>query len=474
MNPAARTLRLVTLAAVAGAAGCLWWAWCHFPQLAWNEVRLAPAFAWRHGVNPYPLAGTGPLFTWIYGPVGLVLNLPATLAATPSDALRAAAAINLLTVLAPLAAIFFGSAELRSRGPVAPVLALALAVLLLPGDTFVLQVADRAAIACGLLSCLLLSRPPELAAGRLAAAALLAALAVWSKQIAVGLVAGQLLYLGLTQPRRVAVHYAAWVAALTLAAGFAAICAFGFDGLWLNLVAIPARLPWAEVRPRLSQRALALAAQLVLPALALLWLHHRQAWPSRERPSGRLFQLLVCVAAAMLPLGLAGFLKAGGDLNLLHSWPYLLPAFLLVGLAPHSGAGPRAWLAATAAALALHVSEFRALPARPYTRHFTEAAAILDAFPGAVWFPQNPLITFYRDGRFWHSEDGLVTRALAGLDDLHTPALRRHLPAPLAAVAFPRSAPVPAVMPLLPEFTQAQPLTYWVVLTPGAARKPGE
>src|SRR4051812_13567734 len=84
------------------AAAFLWSTWCLFPTPDWNEVRLAPAFALRHGLVVYPPSGGGPLSTWIYGPLPLVLNLPATFASSATGALEIAGAINALTLLAPL------------------------------------------------------------------------------------------------------------------------------------------------------------------------------------------------------------------------------------------------------------------------------------------------------------------------------------------------------------------------------------
>src|SRR3954464_13817244 len=98
---------------VAGALLCLWRAWCEFPIYSWNEVRLAPAFALRYGINPYPPIDGGPLSTWIYGPVGILINLPATYATTVANALHVASLINFLVVCLPLAIIFLASTELR-------------------------------------------------------------------------------------------------------------------------------------------------------------------------------------------------------------------------------------------------------------------------------------------------------------------------------------------------------------------------
>jgi hypothetical protein len=469
-------VRLTLLAASVGAAACLWWAWCHFPQLAWNEVRLAPAFALRHGISPYPPLGDGPLFTWIYGPVGLLVNLPATFATSAGGALQLASLINFLVVLGPLAVVFFGSAELRARGWLTCGLALALGVLLVPAPNLVLQVADHAAIACGLLSCWTLSRSARLLSPGLATAAALCTLAIWSKQTAVFLFAGQFVFLWVVHGRRTALLYAAWVAGCNGLAAAAAITAFGFDPLWLNLVTIPARLPWADVADRLAMRPFALLAQVGLPSLGLLGLRLTRRWPSAATVSGRFFQLTTSVYFALLPVGLLAYCKIGGDTNLLHSWSYLMPGVLLVWLAGghRLAATARPLLIVTAGALVLHWPKLTSLPAQPHTRHLAMAGQITAAFPDAVWFPQNPVITFYAGGRLWHSEDGIVTRELAGCG-LRGPDFRPHLPPGLKAVAYPVFNKTHAAMSLLPDFTRASELPYWTLLTaPEPAARTGE
>ena len=66
------------------------------------------------------------------------------------------------------------------------------------------------------------------------------------------------------------------------------------------------------------------------------------------------------------------------------------------GLAlPRSPAvSPVALIAVTAFALALHASEFVTLPREPLGEHFKVAAQLNAGYPHAIWFPQNPLITY--------------------------------------------------------------------------------
>ncbi|MEO5959673.1 MAG: hypothetical protein ABIZ49_08665, partial [Opitutaceae bacterium] len=462
-------------AAALGALACMWKAWCDFPFYAWNEIRLAPAFAVRHGLNPYPLLGDGPLTTWIYGPIGLLINLPATFAPSAASAVQAAAVINALVILAPLAIIFFASAELRARGMTTCFLALALSVLLLPSPNLALQVADHSAIACGLLSCWYLARQSNPRGSRLAIAAAFCALAVWSKQIAVFLVPAQLIFLARGSGLRTATQYFAWFTGFSLLALGVFAWAFGFPNLWLNLVAIPGRLPWAPFVGRLALRPWSLLAQIVVPAGALFVLYRARFWPTREREGGRFFQLGALAFLAMLPVGLAAFFKIGGDTNLLHSWDYLLPAGLLLWLSADRvlPSAPVRVFAVTVFALAIRGADLVSLPVRPFTRQFDAAVELTRLYPRTIWFPQNPLITFYTDRRLWHSEDGILTRYVAeqrrrepDLNGHLLGSLRHHLPDPLRAIAYPASVAIPSALPLLPEFREKSPSRYWTIYTP--------
>lgn len=460
-----RTIPLALVAATVGMIGCLWGAWCEFPFYAWNEMRLAPAFAIRHGLNPYPPVGGGPLTTWIYGPVGALLNLPATFAPTVDGALHAACVINALTVLGPLALIFFTATELRNRGPLVTTLALTIAALFIPRPNLVLQVADHSAIACGLLSCWCLARPTTPSQAWLAGAAVLCATAIWSKQVELFLLPAQLAYLWIGAGRPTAGRYLAWVA-LFVTLGLAAFtAAFGFENLWLNLVAIPGRLGWAAFWPRLLMRPWSLIAQVIAPTLGLLVLWRARRWPGRESASGRFFQITAFAFITMLPIGLAAYFKIGGDTNLLHSWQYLLPGATLVWLAHDRTTAAVALRlpAIVACGLLLRGKDLVAPHARPFTGHFAVAADLMRAHPHTLWFPQNPLITFYADGRLWHSEDGIATRHLAGYG-LREIDFRRHLPSPrLEGVVYPIVVEFPFAMPLLPEFNQKMNLPHWTL-----------
>jgi hypothetical protein len=74
------------------------------------------------------------------------------------------------------------------------------------------------------------------------------------------------------------------------------------------------------------------------------------------------------------------------------------------------------------------------LAVRPDAENYREAVYL--AKGGHVWFPLNPLITLYREGRYYHDEDGLYERKTAGkpLTEAH---LKAYLPPEPHATIFP-------------------------------------
>jgi hypothetical protein len=473
-----RDLIIPLIATIAASLLCLWVAWCEFPIYSWNEARLIPAFALRAGINPYPLIGGGPVFTWIYGPVGILINLPATFATSAAGALHGATLVNFGVLFFPLAFIFHSSVDLKGRSKTVPWFALAVAVLITPRPNLVLQVADHAAIAFGLLSCWWLVREPKPGNIRVGIAALLCTLAIWSKQVTVFLVVAHVGYLIVTHNRGALVKYIFLLGLLNGLALGLSVLAFGWDNLWINLVAIPGRLPWTDdIAARLAMRPWALIAQIGLPCLGLLLLRALNRWPVRNSESGRFFLITVLAFVVMLPVGFAAFLKIGGDTNLFHSWDYLLPGFLLVWLAADktgSGLQYRA-LAVAACAVALRWNDVIQFPGKPLTAHLETAGRLMATHPHRLWFPRNPLITCYADGKLWHSEDGIETRFLANYG-IHEADFRRYLPPDLEGVVYPARVDSPFSMALLSEFSREIKGPFWTLYVrpapmPGNAQK---
>jgi hypothetical protein len=326
------------------------------------------------------------------------------------------------------------------------------------------HVADHSAFALGLLSCWCLARAATPTQRHVAAAAALCALGIACKQITVFLLPAHVLFLALGNDRAAMVHYIAWAAAFGLAALALFSALFGMQNLWLNLVTIPSRLPWGEfeLNPRMRWE---LFAQVLVPTTALFILWRNGRWPGRDQESGRFFQLTVLAAATMLPVGLAALFKIGGALNSLHSWAYLLPGAVLAWLARGREPDPQRGLqvaAVTLIAVAIRSSELRSLPREVFTQHLDAADRVFARLPRGLWFPQNPIVGFYGEGKIWHSEDGVLTRNLAGYS-IRERTFRRHLPPDLTGVVVPVNGDSTAILSLLPEYSQVVKLPYWTV-----------
>lgn len=429
-------LHLAALALATLALGLrLWSTWCSFPALPWNDIRLVPTLMLGAGVNPYPGLQDGPVTTWIYGPVPLLLNLPALLASTAATALLVAGATNLVLALTAVRA---GQAlgPVPATSPGAAWWGFLVAVALWPDSSLQYIQADNAAILFVLLSNGLLWRARNSPRGRRleAVAAACAVLAAASKQPFVAVLLCQALWLVLTGGARLAARYLATCAATGLLAGLAALAWFGWDGLWLNLVTLPGRLPyWPDPADRAAGLAWHLVGYVVLPA-ALLLLGRSAVW-GRRSP----WLLPALCWLGLLPLALLGTFKIGGTSNSLHTFLLLVPLAAQVlanrlALAPARFAVPglAALCLLAQAPLLLRLGE---RPWTPATAHLRQAAALSQQLAGQVYFPWSPLTSWAEEGRFYHAEDGLYVRYVAGLPP--SPAtLRRHLPAAWQVSAF--------------------------------------
>lgn len=438
--PAAFRSRLFTVllaAAVAVAGLWLWVCWCLFPLSVWNDVRLAPSLALARGVSFYPGEHHGAVTTWIYGPLPVLFWWPAAWAHSAARALEVAGMINILSTVAAILAVCVwwpapAGVTLARRERL---LAATLAIAIWPFASFQYLQADNLAIALGLVGNLLLVRRSS-RAGRWGAA-LLAVAGLACKQTSVGVAAAQIVWLGWTVgPREAGRHLGRCLAGGLLLGGWM-LAAFDWPGMKMNLFTVPVHLPWA---PNPSGRILDMAPQLivhlVLPAL-ILYLGRKRIW---TRDSMLLLPSLTWLLA--LPTSAAAFMKFGGTLNSLQSLTYWLPPALLLGIA-----ATRSWrrpiealaMAALAAAVLCGVRCVRVknFPLRPLTAHYRQAANLARQLPGQIWFPWNPLVTIYSENRFYHAEDGLYMRFLAG-HPLTLERARQDLPANLCVIALPR------------------------------------
>ncbi len=426
-------------------------------------MRLAPSFALAHGLPVYPGETTGAVSTWIYGPLPVLLWWPATWASSAAHAVLAAGAINLAISVAAIGAVCAawpapaGRPLLRTDR----LLAAALAVALWPRATFQFLQADNVAEALGLVGLLLLVRVPS-RCGRWSAAALAVA-SLACKQTSIGVPAAQIVWLGLTAGwKEAGRHTGRCLLGGLLVAGLA-VTAFGWEPLRLNLLAVPARLPWVpQPRHRFLEHLPELCIHLVVPIALMAGFWRRLL----ARDSMLLLPSLAWLLS--MPAGLAALFKIGGNLNSLQGFGYWLPPALLLGLAM-ARAQPRARALAAAAAFAgmaicsVRVWRIPSVSFRPLVEHYQQADFLARSFPREIWFPWNPLVTIYSENRFYHVEDGLCMRFLAG-HALTLDHARQHLPANMCVIALPRGGTDWGLaLRLAPPDAQVDPFGLWTL-----------
>lgn len=439
-----------------------WTSLCFFPLVEWNSVRLAPTFMLRAGLTPYPGLEHGALTTWIYGPAPLLLNLPALLARNLGDALLVAGIVTLLCALIPAIVAVWADA---SAGPEATRTDRCWAVLLClavwPTTSLQYIQADNATVAFGLLSNVLLVKSRGKSGPPLLLAALGAALAVWSKQTAAGLILAQIIWIHFAHGRDAARRYALAAAGSVLALGAVFIAWFGGSELWLNLVRIPGQLPFGEsVLATTRDFWIQLVGYVLAPAAAAI-VARRAIW---RRDSPWLLPMLAWLC--LLPTALISLYRIGGAVNSLNGFLYLLPSAALAAVAWLRRFPPRRAHLLLAALIAAVVSEQLAraplVPLQPLTEHLAEGAQLAREFPGRIYFPWHPLLTYFSEQRIDHAEDGLYTRQLAGYrrssDDL-----KRDLPPHWTLTAVPGWRTKGTFASLQPASAQLRFIGKWAV-----------
>lgn len=398
----------------------LWSCWCSFPSIPWNDIRIAPAVALHQGISIYSPETTGPVSTWIYGPLPLLLLWPAGLASSAIGAIETAGAIHIgLTVFALALTCVFWPAPAGLASPAQDwqrrLAAALLCVLLMRNESssYIVYTADAPGLVFGLLSLLALSH------GRNWTAAICVAAAVACKQTLIGVGLAQFAWLYVTVSPRAAGQQVGRCLVVGTVTVVLAVGYFGGPGLWHTMIELPSRFPWASLLERLRTHCIYLLIHIGLPvAVMVIW---RRVFFSRNSPVLLPTLAYFCV----LPLGLAGLLKIGGNVNSLHSFWLWFPPVLVVLVTQKSfarlglaGCLALSMLAVALASISLQTSPLRVLP---NVQAYREATCLAARLPERIWFPLHPLITLYSDKRFYHDFDGLNERVIAGyqLSDEH-------------------------------------------------------
>ena len=412
------------------ALALLWANFCTAAAVPWNPARLAAAAALAEGLPLYVLRDSGAHLGWFYGPVFPLWHLP-TMLLTNISALHFAASVwNTVTLLAPIALLLWAGGVRHARLG----MALTLAAVLLLGHgvlarNFLFIHVDAVCLALGMMACFALHGAVHgRAAVWLHVAALSAALAVWSKQIAVALLPALLVWLWRECGRAVAARFAFWLVVHGAAMTAMFFTVFGAEEVLFNTVLIHLRNPneggWSVLAARLGQLGVATLAWLPLIGLAF-GLTRREMRVRLPAGAASLVRLLLWCAVWQLPLGLSASIKVGGGLNSLHSLNYAFVAALIWLGHQRSwwhAAPPRTRVAALALlawmiplGMAFGLAREHGLRWRP-AREQEQLVKLVRETPGKYYFPWNPLVTIREEGRVQPLDNALFCLWLAGLE----------------------------------------------------------
>jgi hypothetical protein len=415
----------------------------------------------------------------IYGPVGPLVWLPATLASTPTGAIAIGLLMSVVLLLAPV--IWIARMEAgRHHTLLAATIVLGVALQLSSPALPVVGVhTDVPAIAFATLAlaCAWTEGQRRSTAWLWAGAAFVIASA-GSKQVMAPLL----------------VAWPGWIAATSgWAAGrraFVALAITGAAALGVVLLAFdavsmidatvlgPLRHPWIDdTLPAL----LIVFVELVRRMLPVAVLLAAAAWTVRRRHSswrralrGERWTFPLALAVACVPASLLGGAKVGGAANALGFTIWFVWVALIAAMAASGRRGSdRCLLLSGAAALlacglaARLAPDLVSLPEivrrTPSTDVAFEAAR---AAPGTIYFPYRPVVGMMADGRPNHVDPGLYFRELEGrrIDEVF---VRAHLPPAMNRVAADRQL-MPHSLNYLPRYRRQildPALPGWIVLT---------
>jgi len=408
--------RVFTCIMAAIVVSKIWGCVCYFPAQEWNDVRLRPSFQIGDGLPLYSGLNSGPITTWMYGPVVPLLLLPTYFAPGIHHALLSAAALNTFIVVA---ALVFASALWPADGnknwdPETRITAALVSSCLLPANFLIFLQADNGVVAAGLVSTTLLARAQTTKkSSGVWLSAVFAATAAFSKLHGIAVILGQVAWLlyaygagpAIRQFARIALAGTIWLL-ITLWLSESPQAA------WEITVRTPSLLPiTTDLEARLASMLPHILLLIGLPALLIVLVYR----VIQQRP--RNFSLAVLVWLASLPLGVAGSLTQGGTTNSLHGAFFVVPVTLLALSKASIESHRRRWIPGLAALgvvflLTVQGRDLGTLPMSPQTELAISATKRAKEMNDRLWLPWRPLATWYGAGRHDHDEDGLHVRQL--------------------------------------------------------------
>ena len=489
--------RLSLLLCPAAVAVCLTLAAHEINQTTlnhWSGGRMFPAIGLLYSAEMYVgRDGPGAIMNTIYPPLAYLVYLPSALFSSPTWAILAGSSVSLALFLAPAVALTFWASKGRGEGP-ATLMGVACILLFFQATLMskamihaAFQIhADAPMIGFVGLACLVLYRArgdSGLSNPACLLSATFAAMALWSKQTAITMVAALPLWILLNHGFRSGIRFAAYLVAATVALLALLAPLLEFKSFVFNIVSLPGKHPWFYEGPNLPGGLVVLTADYfcytaaVSGSILLAAFVRRQLTPGGEPgptgsgrwPTGNPWILFVMVGVAAVPTALLSRIKMGGFWCNYAPTPFFLGLGLIAFLGEWHAANRRRGLTSfnanlafftlilVVAPLARGIESFSAINAirPPWKNAHEEAYRYCLRHPGLAYFPWHPLSTLLAEGKAYHFECGMADRELGncGVSPEH---FRRNTPPHFRYVCFPPDTTPRSrkAMRYLPEFTR--------------------
>jgi hypothetical protein len=478
----------------------------------WNAIRLAPAFALRHGYQLYYGTNSGPVTGNIYGPLSAIIYLPATLAHSPVTALILAKFLSIIIYFLPVLWLFTKSGFKNNYKAISVFLVwiwFCFSTINSPSlnySAFKIH-ADAPALGFGAMACaiLYLKKHTESLIYMLLSSTC-ALLAIFSKQSALPLMVALPAFVFFADGRRLFVRYLLCLLFSSIAVSIIFSGIFNPRFLFFNM-SLPFRHPWKvnignnqeviigiELIRRLGiliQAGVELLRDSYSSVVVLSFyifyqfLFNNRKTKLSEWLSVNRWAVFAIAGLFMIPTSLAGRAVVGGAVNNFSFTHY----FLLVGaglvLLQVSLGSTSPYANFMQIAIKLLLIILIGLYACIYVfsdnnidtnvkkfLHNDERVAYeyIRRHPGEAYFPWNPLSSLMAEGKAYHFYFGLLDRELAGFK-VRPGHFLADIPANIRIVAYPGKSPKESIdymKTYLPEFRKRiniEDLPQWIVFT---------
>lgn len=433
------------------------------PSHEWCHNRLAVSFALSHGYRYINGFESGPVLTWMYGPMAAIAYLPTTIINSPMLAITFGTLLCTCFFFLPIL-IFsldintnFKEINLKKLAPSLFIFLISFFLVFsiyetnLAGSAFGIH-ADAPSLGLAGAACaaLYFRNSPKTRTVPFLISAILAILSIWTKQNLYALPIALLTYVFLAEGRKAFQQYL--LCFILSGAVISLIFILVFDGkyLYFTMFEWPKSWPWKGTdhtipglyggltdpgRIRLLTDALFEVVKYAIPFLGIIFTHtfyqikHTRYSGVRDFFKYNSWSILVVVSAFMFPVSILSRVKLGGGTNSFSVTLYFLLCAVTAILASFYSSTvnskplflrfkPISLITLSIILLlTLRVFKYNYSPARipdllsHYTNNPVEQAYIYSReHPGNIYFPDIPLISIMLEEKVYHSSLGLMDR----------------------------------------------------------------